>query len=438
LWESARHWEGAGRPEWSRATMLKAGEHLAQQGFPDEAANVYEWAIQFITDPHERLRLLRRRIDHLETAGRIDAMSSAIRQHEALASSIEPGYDQHNDLEMLLVFADHRSTGMVEVAVERTFSCARDERASSSHRLRAAKECGRVAGLVRPAVLEELRNIVDEIQPQSALDRANKERFDFEYEFWVGSPPAAAALGERLVAARRADGTPRQLNVALEMCASAYALIGRIPDAKAALGEAVRIARKYGLLDAMVAAQDASISLSLEFDDVKVTRLRLEEARAAIAEFAAAGGRSCSQLFANHEAELVISEGRPADALHLAWPLDDAVRITVSRWRARILAIHLAARLDLDVLEGVEGWIEHLESCFDRPMHWADWPAAVFGRYLRRQHQEAAAVSFLARYASEIRRETYPIPDWCGPKDQDRIIAPAPSQRAPERRLAQT
>ena len=52
-----------------------------------------------------------------------------------------------------------------------------------------------------------------------------------------------------------------------------------------------------------------------------------------------------------------------------------------------------------------------MESCFDHPDYWHDWPATVFAEYLLARRGRDAAVEFAHRYVTTLRREIFPPPD---------------------------
>src|SRR6185503_4104258 len=147
LWESARHWHGASRPDRARVAISRGADHLVQHGFPEEAANVLHVAAEAAEDPIEQLSLLRRRIDLLVMAGRMNDLPNEIDRHESLAMQLNPAYDAHNDLEMTRLFVSHVQRGEIEAVQRSALACARNAGATTGHRLRAAKESARMSAL---------------------------------------------------------------------------------------------------------------------------------------------------------------------------------------------------------------------------------------------------------------------------------------------------
>lgn len=410
LWETARHWQGASRPDRARAAITRGAEHLVQHGFPEEAASVLSLAADEAEDPLEQLSLLRRRIDLLVAAGRVRDIPAEIDRHEALAMQLNPAYDPHNDLEMIRLRVNHLQRGEIDSVRLAAVECARSVAATTSHRLRAAMEAAGMSSLVAPEMLDELREIVASLEPATREDRWNRDYVVYEHCMARGDVRESVTVTERLVAAARESGPPRLLARALGMRGQAYVLVGRFGDARLTFRESADLSRSKGLSDTAMTAFDAWVGFSLDVDQPVVTRALIKEAQQPVFVFNALGGTASSRLFANHEAQLAVMEGRPHDALAIVTPLDDSLECPVPRWRARFLAMHLAARSMIGEPARAEEIVARLASCFDTPGYWLDWPASVYARHLYEHDGVDAAAEFATHFISEVRRERYAPP----------------------------
>ena len=408
LWEIARHWEAAGRPEQARTAILSGAEHLARHGFLTEAANAYGRAAELAADASEQLPLIRRRIELFHTAGRINELGIEIVRHERLAAELHPGYDQHNELEMLQLLVRHWQTGELNGPLRAAASCARDTRLTSAHRLRAAKEAARIANVVEPSLIHELYAIVQQIQPRTRDEHRDRDRVEWEFHMELGDVRMAVPIADRMLV-EYADGDQRHDALGLTHCAISYAVVGRIGDARAAFNAALQLTHRHGLLAAAIYAHDELISLSLDFDPPHVTRRLIEEARQPVVAFEMVGAAGNSATFGNHEAQLAIAEGRPTEALRLVFGLDQTLAIPAARWRSHILGIHLAARMALRDNYRIDEIVASLEVCFATFTRWLDWPATVYAEYLKQYRGVENAAAFARRFVSS-RRELYPAP----------------------------
>jgi hypothetical protein len=89
----------------------------------------------------------------------------------------------------------------------------------------------------------------------------------------------------------------------------------------------------------------------------------------------------------------------------------DEAELDVSKWRARLHAVRLAAYMQLDKHDELPALARAIEVCFGQPDHWWDWPATVYAQYLERFEGMERASLFATRYINTLRRELYPAPD---------------------------
>jgi hypothetical protein len=410
LWEAARHWEGAGRPEAARAAIVRGADHLARQGFPGEAADVYVRVLQHTHDAGEQLALLRQRIELLLLAGRTRELTNEIDRHEQLALEVDPTYDRHNRFELLRLSTRHLQAGDMEAVLESALACARDTAATAAHRLQAAKEAARMAHLIAPSALDELRDIVAGIPPRTRDEGLDRARTELEYHLLRGDVREAVRIAEHILDERRRGDDARLTASTMGLCATLYKLVGRFADMRALLFDALAFSKRLGLLEPQHFLYETLIGSTMHTVPTHVSRAWLEEAREPARAFAVYGAASSAGHWGNLDAELCIAEGRFADALRLAHPLDESLAFRAPMWRAPSLAIHLAARLGLGRDDDIAAIAAGLASSFDEPVYDVDWAATVYADYLQRYVGLPEAGRFAGRYVSEIRRELYDAP----------------------------
>lgn len=411
LWQCARHWERAGQTERARAAIVRGARYLFDNGFPLAAASVYERAAAMSRDGPDTLMLLRSAIDVLDAAGEWNDLVAIIDRHERLAVELDPTYDSHNDLELMRVEAVRYKTSDRSVWIDLPLACARNEQCGTSHRLRAVREAAKSADFLAPPLITELHAIALGLIARSPADRWNLLRVRFIFERRWGDIQRACTVAEDLQAL--ALEMNDSLMVARARCClgEIYAVAGRFGEAFAAFdaGLVVAIQRAF-LLQASV-MWDHLIGLSLEIEKPVATRAHIERARAQWEPFGTAGWSVVRDVvMPGHLANLAVLERRFADALELAPPLDECLANPVPRWRRRLLASHMGARIGLNRLDRIGEIAERLGGTFECPDDWMDWPASVYADYLERFVGLEEAAAFARRFVGELRRELYPAP----------------------------
>ncbi|HTE45766.1 MAG TPA: ATP-binding protein [Gemmatimonadaceae bacterium] len=410
IWEAARHWEFGGDSERVRTAIARGAEHLFANGFPNEAANLYERAVRGITDLPQQAALRRKGIDCLFAAGRWTDLVRAIDEHEALASELDTSYDRHNELELRRLDAEN-SFGVHLKSIERPLHCVRNHHCSPSHRLHAARQAAKLADVLAPELLVEIHNTVATIRPRNHEDWWNLIRVQYFYEKGHGDIRLMRPLAEELVSRSRKILSHQETARALIFVGTACRIAGDFADARRAFGEAISIGKRWGSVEIPATAYDHSIGLSLEVDAPAVTRRLMDEARSSWREFAGFGSEVMTEITEpGHEANLAVIEGRYVEALRLATPLDRCLACPIPVWRVRLLAAHLAARLALSMTDALTEITASMAPAFARPGDWMDWPATVYAEYVSRYEGHERSSAFVTHYIDHIRRELYPAP----------------------------
>ena len=145
LWESARHWEASGQPAKARAAILCGAEQLEHSGFTAEAAEAYGRALRRSIGANQRLQVMQRRIEALWASGRVADATTEAKTYQTLGCESVPGFDPHNDVELIGLRARGEGMADAESTLHDGFRCVKSLDASRSHRIGAAKMCALAA-----------------------------------------------------------------------------------------------------------------------------------------------------------------------------------------------------------------------------------------------------------------------------------------------------
>jgi hypothetical protein len=348
---------------------------------------------------------MRRRVALLNTGGRWEELTGEIDRHEQLASELSPVYEAHNELEIMRIRAGYNLTGDVVAQMYATLRCARDSGATNAHRLHAAKECAKASEVSSTETLRAVVKVARTIAKSSPNEMWDAQMIEWIYHLRVGDVQEAVRLAEGLEALVE-RGCERTVNslIARGIC---YSVAGRLSDTRASFIEAIRLSRGMGLSNSLAIAYDYLIGFSLDFDGSAVTKTILNEAWNSIGAVIATVGVGGDLIFPSHQAQLAIMEGDVPLARKWAVPVDRRIQLAPVRWKARLVAIHVAIALELDELERASTIAAHMNRCFDEPDFWLDWPASVYARFLDRVNPDEAT-RFAKRFVETIRRELYP------------------------------
>ncbi len=408
LWQCARHWDAAGQPDRAQECLVQGAEHLMENGFLDDALTTYSRIAAQTIDPAKRLVFLACRIRILRLLARLAEVETSINEHESLAVELDPAYDEHNDFEIEMLSSRFRRGCDTDILRECTLSCVLSERASSGHRLRAAKECMKVSELTSPETARLVLKIAESLPRNSPEEVWDGEIIRTLYHRRLGDVAMSVEIASRLsrIEPENASREPD----ALCLWAMCLSTAGRIDEARELYRRSIDCALRRGMIDKIIMPYDHYIGMSLDFDLPSTTRRIIGGARATLASLA--GGTKTllnSLILPSHEAQLAAMSGDPRSALQHAVPLARARALRPPRWRARLVAIHLSAAEQLGDLALARELQPIVGECLQEEDFWLDWPACVYAASLQRADSEAAS-RFAIHYVSKVRRELYAPP----------------------------
>jgi DNA-binding SARP family transcriptional activator len=138
LWACASHRHHAGDLERALSLRLSCAEHLLELGLAGEACEAFQTSLDYCVSDAQRLKVLPRLAFGFELAGEWEHNKEALRKSIQLFAKQDPSNSQHNDYELLLLDARHRSALDFVTLFDETILCVESKEASSAHRVGAA------------------------------------------------------------------------------------------------------------------------------------------------------------------------------------------------------------------------------------------------------------------------------------------------------------
>ncbi|MDP9201256.1 MAG: AAA family ATPase [Gemmatimonadota bacterium] len=138
LWACASHRHHAGDLERALSLRISCAEHLLELGLAGEACDAFQTSLDYCVSDTQRLKVLPRLAFGFELAGEWEHSKEALRKSIQLFAKHDPSNSQHNDYELLLLDARHRSALDFVTLLDETIPCVESEEASSAHRVGAA------------------------------------------------------------------------------------------------------------------------------------------------------------------------------------------------------------------------------------------------------------------------------------------------------------
>lgn len=407
LWEAARHWSAAGRQERACEATIRGAEHLLDQGFPEDAAVAFGRAADMTADGAKKLEISHRRVDALYLAAQWAKMDSEIDHYNRLAGELDPLYTGHNDLEILRLSTRIRRYDRTREVMHAALACARNPANDAGHRIRAARVAANAADAAAPEFLAEIQAIVREFPETASPENWYRLRALSICERRIGDVRTAEDLTRQCLADANRSRRLGDAAKSLAVLGQILVVAGKFDEAQTAYEESVLIAEKSGNIPDVTHGLDHLIGFNIERNELALARALLVRGQEMSSAHASMG---MPFSYRGHEATLAILEGDYHAALSLAMPVEESTVWAPPRIRARVLAVHVAARLGLHQLDGIDELAEGMVPGFEWPDDWLDWPASVYAEYLEQRRGLEAATRFAARFVNEIRRELYPAP----------------------------
>jgi DNA-binding SARP family transcriptional activator len=138
LWACAGHRHNAGDRERALFLSMSCAEHLLELGLAHDACTALQRSLDYCVSDSDRLKVLPRLAHALELDGEWNRSMEILRTCILLVAKDDPSRSQHNDYELLLLDARHRSVLDFVTLFDETIPCVENKQASSAHRVGAA------------------------------------------------------------------------------------------------------------------------------------------------------------------------------------------------------------------------------------------------------------------------------------------------------------
>ncbi|MBC7791606.1 MAG: hypothetical protein H7Z74_16795 [Anaerolineae bacterium] len=138
LWACANHRHHAGDRERALSLSMSCAEHLLELGLPHDACTAFERSLGYCVTDFERLKLLPRLALAFELDSEWKRSMDVLRTCMGLIAKDDPSKGQHNDYELLILDARHRSALDFATLLDEAMRCVESEQASPGHRVGAA------------------------------------------------------------------------------------------------------------------------------------------------------------------------------------------------------------------------------------------------------------------------------------------------------------
>jgi len=138
LWACATHRHYAGDRGRALSLRMSCAEHLLELGLPRDACAAYQKTMDYCTTDSERLKVSARLARAFELDGEWKQSIEMLRTCMSLVAKVDPPQSRHNDYELFMLDARHRSALDFLTLLDESLDCVNCEQASSAHRVGAA------------------------------------------------------------------------------------------------------------------------------------------------------------------------------------------------------------------------------------------------------------------------------------------------------------
>jgi hypothetical protein len=136
LWDCAKHWQLAGDVGRAFRLARSCATHLMEVGLPSAAAEAYEKSLAYCSTQEERLEMLEGQAHAYYRSSSWERVSETVKKARVLMATVRPGYNPHDELELIDLRADWRKMRL-DLTLARALECLYSVEASANHRVQA-------------------------------------------------------------------------------------------------------------------------------------------------------------------------------------------------------------------------------------------------------------------------------------------------------------
>ena len=281
LWACAAHRHHAGDRVRALSLSLSCAEHLLDLGLAGDACSAYQKSMDYCATDSERLKVWSQLARAFELDGEWKKSIEVLRLCSSVATKVDPHQGQHNDYELLMLDARHRSALDFRNLLEESLICVNNEDASPRHRLGAAVLAMKLSvDFGRSDLLDAIYSQVARFLDSPEVRELNSLEVQTIYRTDRGDGVVPLADLRRLVeAAHRTEGE-LSYSTALLMAGTACRMSGRYEHGLGFVSEALEHAIAHRLHSrrrhALLSATTLHIAAG-EFEKARQTLTALRE-----------------------------------------------------------------------------------------------------------------------------------------------------------------
>jgi DNA-binding SARP family transcriptional activator len=410
LWACANHSHHAGDRERAMSLTVSCAEHLLEIGLASDACSGFQRSLEYCLSDSERLTVLCRLAFAFELAGEWEKSKQALRKGVSLCAKEFPVNGEHNDYELLLLKARHRSALDFTALLDETIHCVESIDATFAHRVEAAVLAMKVA--VDFGLGETLDRLYEQVSP--LLEDPNvseRTRLELEiiYRTERGDAPVPLEQLYRFVEVGRSNGTELSYSRALLTASSACRISGRYTEGLGFVAKAFDHATRNKLHSRHVEIIFGLVLLHISAGQFE----KADQAHREIGKYPLPSDNSkIRNEILCHEARIALELGQVARALTAFSGIEPASPMLSVTRKGYYLALEIRIRMLRGDVQGIEALVSELEKTHRQMRSVGSQDFEIYSLYLGLSAigDKNRGVALLQDYVLRHRRSKYPVP----------------------------
>jgi tetratricopeptide (TPR) repeat protein len=407
LWDCAKHWQLAGNVGRAFQLAKSCATHLMDVGLPGAAAQAYKRCLDYCTAPSQTQQILEGQARAYFRACDWLSVGETISKARRISSSINPGCDPHDDLELMALRAQWRNH-RGEDTLDQVLRCLENTSASPEHRV----EAGTFALMLldetcNHAAMPRVYTLVAKLAQATGVKAAARLEAALVFHTIYGDLSVAVATARSLIDEQRNTGNVGDLLRALYNASVPLRAAGHFAEVEATLLEARSVAIDHKVQFALAEAYLHLANFHLELGQNDAARHDFEQLQGR--KFTHDRRRSMLE-FSGVAARLALLSNRPSEARKFVpRSIDELKRMRVVFSRVYSASLCVALELACGRIPA-KGLLDVLEEAhlLSRRTTCQAYPAYALYVGLKAAGEEERGSRLLKEYLESNRREPYP------------------------------
>lgn len=231
LWACASHRHHAGDRQRALFLSMSCAEHLLKLGLARDACTAFQRSLDYCVTDSELLKVLPSLAHAFELDGEWKRTIETLRKCVLLIAQDDPSRSQHNDYELLLLEARHRSDLDFVTLFNETLPCVESEQAPPGHRVAAGVLAMKLAvDFGRSDYLDAIYEQVSPLLSSAGVSERNRLELEMIYRTMRGDGLVPVDDLSRFAEVSRLSGGEVGYSRALVTGATACRLSARYPE----------------------------------------------------------------------------------------------------------------------------------------------------------------------------------------------------------------